>query len=160
MQSDKKKIQNRSCSSSGHESWCLNCHFLMKWDRLPNGGEIKLELAHDERSRLARGEAPEKVLGGNYSPACSQNVWDWANRRQDAEDDIVRVLTDDRGETCFFYQHTPGMSFLAAAELERRRVDRREAQRDRNLTKWGYAIAVVGAVVCVVVGAILTKMLG
>ena len=160
MQSDKQKIQNRSCSSSGHESCCLNCHFLMKWDRLPNGGEMKFEIAHDERSRLARSELAEKVLGEDYSIACYQNVWDWANRRKDSENDLVRVLTHDRRETCFFYSHTPGMFFPAAAELERRKVDRREARRDRKLATWGIVIGAVGAVVCVLVGVILTKMLG
>ncbi len=159
MQSS-KQIQKRACSSSGHEPSCVDCHFLMKWDRKPPVGDVKLPIAHDERSRLARSEPPEKLLGENYSIACYHNVWDWANRRKDSEKDLVRVLTSDRGETCFFYPHTPGMFFPAAAELERREASRREARRDRQLTKRGILITVVAAVICVVLGAVLTKALG
>ncbi|MCK4659664.1 MAG: hypothetical protein KAV82_09115 [Phycisphaerae bacterium] len=160
MQSDKQKIQNGSCSSSEHENSCLNCHFLMKWDRGPNGSEWKFEIAHDERTRLACGKAPEEVLGGDDSLGCYQNVWDWANRCKDSENDLVRVLTHDRGETCFFYSHTPGMLFPAAAELERRKVARREARQDRKVAKLGIVIAAFAALGGAAVGALLAKVFG
>ena len=156
MQSDKQKIQNSYCSSSRHENCCLNCHFLMKWNRQPNGSDWKFGIAHDERTHLACCKAPEEVLGGDYSLACYQKVWDWANRRKDSENNLIRVLTRDRGETCFFYSYTPGMFFPGAVELERREADRREARRDRKVAWWSVGIGLAG----IVVGAILAKVLG
>ena len=105
-------------------------------------------------------DPPEKVLGKDYSIACCHKVWDWANRRKDSKNDLVDDLTSDRGETCFFYPHRPGMSVSAAVDLERREVDRREAGRDRKVAKWGHVVGALVALTCVLVGVGLTKMLG
>lgn len=137
---------------------CRDCHFLMKWDRSADGGEIKMPISVNERARLARGEPAETVVGTNYSLACFHDVWDWANRRSDSENDLVRVITLERGESCFAYPHTPGMFFPAAAELERRQADRREAQRDRRLTKTQIVVGIVVAVLCVWLGSYLQKV--
>ncbi len=156
MQNEKRVLEDTSRLGTEKCSCCRDCHFLMKWDRTHNGLELKMETAQDERLRLAQGKDLNSVIGDNYSIACFQNVWDWANRRKDSDDNLQRVLTRDRGETCFFYPHTPGMFFPAAAELERREADRREAKRDRKLTKWEIVIGLF----CAVLGAALTKILG
>ncbi len=130
----------------------------MKWDRASNGGTQVFDIAHDERLRLARGGPPTGVLDAHWSPACFKKVWDWANLREDSEKDLVRVLTGDRGEACFFYLHNPGMLFSAAAKLERRKADRREASRDRKVAKWGIFIAALFVVIGGAVGALLTTL--
>jgi hypothetical protein len=126
----------------------------MKYDR-----ESKLEVSREERSILASGKKINEVLRTDYSIACFQNVWDWANLRRGSETDLVRVLTVNRGEKCFFYDYTPGMFFPAAVELERREADRREACQDRKVAKWNIVFGLVGIVVGVILTAIITKIL-
>ncbi len=157
MMQNKKQVLEGVCRpGSGNGGCCRDCHFLMKWHRITDGGEIKMPIARDERLRLAKGDPSKSVIGDDYSIACVHGVWDSANPRKDSETNLVRVLTRDRGESCFFYPHTAGMFFPAATELEKRDADRREARRDRKVAMWSIVLGLGG----VVVGAVLTKILG
>ena len=48
---------------------------------------------------------------------------------------VQRELERDRDEDCYFYPIRQSMSLDAAEELEKRAADRREAERDRELTR-------------------------
>mgnify|MGYP006304227953 CR=1 len=65
---------------------------------------------------------------------CAQGVW-----RYHRAGDLVgtdTILTVDRGQKCFYYPYEEtGLKLDAAKELERRRKDRREAEKDRRLTR-------------------------
>ncbi len=151
---------------------CVNCHFLMKWDRdlsslqgNPSAPqELKDFVTAQERGALRKDGGLEAFGNedgriGSYNLACYQNVWDSANFRKDSPRDIRIIVTRNRGESCFFYPYTPGMFFPAAAELERREADRREAKRDRGLTKWSIILGIIAALVGAAIGSILTAIL-
>ncbi|HKQ49708.1 MAG TPA: hypothetical protein VJZ71_16665 [Phycisphaerae bacterium] len=134
---------------------CLKCHFLMRWDRPSTGADNKMLVTQKMREDLERGVGPMMACGSNYHLACFHNVWDDANPHDSVGADLQSRLRAERGESCFFYPYTPGMFFPAAAELERRESDRREAKSDRRMAMWGTVIGLLG----VILGALLTKLL-
>ena len=130
------------------EKCCLRCHFLKKWMREENGKEICFELSTEERQCLLVGEK-WNTSPVPWSLACHKNVWDSANFRKDSCRDIPVITTQDRGESCFFYPHTPGMFFPAAVVLEERAANRREAERDRALTRRAFWVAFTALIVSI-----------
>ena len=129
---------------------CLECHFLKQWMRDKNGETYSFETSLSQRTRLAAGENPKTVLLPDHSLACHQQVWDTANFREDSDKNVQGIVTAERGESCFFFPRTPGMFFLAAAKLEHRVADRREAERDRFLTRRAFYVAFGALIVSIV----------
>jgi len=128
---------------------CLNCHFLKRWMRERDGREINMEVSFQERQLLAEGKEWNTHPNVPWSLACHQNVWDAANFREDSCKDIKVITTKDRGESCFFYPYIPGLFFPAARELERRVADRREAEKDRALTRRAFYVALCALIVSI-----------
>ncbi len=117
--------------------------------------------------------------GGKMLPECYHEVWKsrWKydlcsailreDRTEKTEHDMEEAfnqflqekLNKARGEDCFFYPIDAGMSLEAASELERRAVDRREANRDRrHMIKVAW-ISFGGAVLAAIIVAVLTAYL-
>ena len=68
---------------------------------------------------------------------CAKAVWQPGRVTADPyekeyEEWAKELVTKLRGDSCFFYPLTDGLSLMAAEELEKRRADRREAERDRQ----------------------------
>jgi len=135
---------------------CANCHFMAKMATLDGNSRSPYELSRKDRVQLAGGEAWSTVAGKGRTIVCYLGVWDQGYMTVDGLDKSrAEVITGERGESCFFYTCTPGMFFPAAAELEKRASDRREAERDRHVVKWGIIIGIAG----VVLGALLASLL-
>ena len=117
---------------------CANCEFLIRVQTIeaePESQERLVPLSDGERIGFHQGHLPEQLFCGTrdtYSAfRCARNVWNEHRIMMD----VRQVLTKDRSESCFFYPCSDGISLDAATELERRAVDRREAERDRALTR-------------------------
>lgn len=105
---------------------CRSCHFFMAQPR--NSAVIHC-VTTEERDNLDAGRDTDW-----FSASCERDVW----RCKAPCTSELAFRTDirrDRGEECFFYPHTPGMRGQAAQELERRAAGRREAEKDRRLTR-------------------------
>ena len=123
---------------------CLSCHFLSQWDRAPrsNTQERRDPLTFDQRKRLARGDEPQKVASrADCVLGCAHNVWDANNWRQDVYESITDIVPRTVNEDCFFLPYRPGMPWPTAKELERREANRREAGKDRQLTRRAFQVA-------------------
>jgi hypothetical protein len=121
---------------------CKGCHFLAKLTP-PNmhtsrsdSSPSSSELSDFDRECLAGGPPASSVVGESSSIACYLHVWDQGYLTTDGQKKTqTEIISGERGESCFFYPYTPGMLFPAAVELERRQSNRREAERDRELTR-------------------------
>jgi hypothetical protein len=82
----------------------------------------------DIAQMISKGEYSRLAQLGFY---CFRHVYEGTWIRSSDDDCLVR----NREEECFFYDYAPGMPIDVAAELERRAADRREAERDRELTR-------------------------
>ena len=86
---------------------------------------------------------------------CYQGVWgpktlgNPQNQGNSQYEDFYRLLTEDRGELCLFYLYTENQSPAAAKVLEIRAADRREATKDRHLTRRAFWIASLALVVSI-----------
>jgi hypothetical protein len=107
------------------------------------------EVSREQRCRLVAGESPENVILPEHHLLCAKDAWDAANFRPDSITDISQVLTLDRSDTCFFFPHSPGMFLSAATEVERRLSGRREAEKDRALTRRAFWVALAALVVSI-----------
>ena len=135
------------------EHCCLKCHFLA-WTRKQKGWEqARVEstlesVPESERRRFT--EQPQTIpperyvkrdqmsgssTGGTteviYSFRCFMGAW----KQRPKKENTQSLWTRERGESCFFFAFTPELSLEAAKELERREANRREAERDRALTR-------------------------
>ena len=127
---------------------CNRCHFLEKWER-SSGSKTCFAVSTEERQRLLAGNEWNTNSHVPWSLACNKGVWDSANFRKDSNCDLHTITTEDRGESCFFYPRTPGMFFPAADELEERVANRREAERDRALTRHTLWVAIAALIVSI-----------
>jgi hypothetical protein len=115
---------------------CYNCHFLICYQRQENKKRPH-HISCDNRNKLLKATQKQEVhdiIGSESFLGCQKWVWEH-HRRTKSPIHVAAILTEERGESCFFHQHTNGMSFDAATTLEAREADRREAERDRNLTR-------------------------
>ena len=127
---------------------CLSCHFLLKRSYV-GPEDHAFSVTCGERRKLAEGTDPGEVFGNERNMECSKHVWDYANLHIDLRRHIRELLQQDRGESCFFYPFAEGMFLPAAVELERRAADRREAERDRALTRGAFWVAFAALVVSI-----------
>jgi hypothetical protein len=131
---------------------CYNCHFF-SWYQLSIPDSPSGELAPRGREALLHTTNKQDILEqtGNESRLCCQkNIW--RHKRKETFSDhkpLVHLLTQDRGDTCFFYPYKEGISFDAAAELQGRDETKREKEEDRALvrqanrySKWALGIAI------------------
>ena len=119
---------------------CAWCHFFAR-ATLKDAPRSWDEITSLDRRHLAGRVNTDSplVVGKGFKLACYHGVWDLDYVTEDAAQELTakfaETLTRERGYSCFFYSHTPGMSFPAAEELEGRQADRREAEADRRLTR-------------------------
>ena len=116
---------------------CYNCHFLMAYQHRADGDHAIFEISLDKRTKLL--DATEKqhihnIIGPANFLGCKKWIWKH-NRRTKSPIPLASDLTRDHGDSCFFHRYTEGMSFGATEVLEARAADRREAERDRDLTR-------------------------
>jgi len=95
------------------------------------GGRQIVDRAIDEETR--QNMANGKLRNISAQPQCRRNIWRSGEHWD--PDDVFREITSVRGEECFFYPFTEGMTWDAAEELERRTASSREAEKDRKLTR-------------------------
>ena len=115
---------------------CAKCHFLAKRTGLTDRDTHWHVLTKSERTSLAAGSLD---VGGEWMLVCYRGVWDHGYLSEDILDEFLpgpgAMTTRNRGEGCFFYPYTPTMFLPVARELEKRKVERRAAQQDRNVTR-------------------------
>jgi hypothetical protein len=116
---------------------CIHCHFLVKI----HGGH-PLEIGPQEREAIRR---QDYSAVEHYALACHFGVWD-EGFNFDKEDRHKTIVETDRRDYCFFWEHRPGMLLPAAATLQNREADNREAARDRKLALVGLWIAAIALV--------------
>ena len=134
---------------------CLKCHFMERHFPQQSAGWLTLSVTEEERAQLQAGSLPPQVFSSvECALACYRGVWDHANLGKDVPSGLRSLLAQERGETCFFYPYTPGMFFPAARVLERRNADRREAEKDRKLTRNAFRVALIA-----LIASILTTIL-
>jgi len=117
---------------------CINCHFCMKYvsgfirgePNSPLRGELECHERDTLRKRFAT-DGSDWIMGDGF--ACHHGVYDIHDPMAAAA--WHEILPLDRGDTCFFYLFVEGMSQEATVVLEKRTVDRREAEKDRHLTR-------------------------
>ena len=149
---------------------CLNCHFMMADE---DGYPVPETKRREWRGMLTGNtkimtetDLPREILG---QFRCFKGVWCKRSQVQDAKQEMYKAadasqgipdlswrpsqLIEDRGDRCFFYPHTDRLSMEAANELERREAGRREAEKDRKLTRYAFYVAFAALVASSMVGA-------
>lgn len=126
------------------EKCCLNCHLLAArnekgdWESAPFSEREELKTGDENCIRthvtMLHSYSCHK---GVFLPAKSLHdvIEDMRTRPQIVQSADYERLTEERRETCFFYPFQPRMSLAAGDELERRASDRREADKDREVTR-------------------------
>ncbi|MBK8131965.1 MAG: hypothetical protein IPK48_04135 [Gammaproteobacteria bacterium] len=95
----------------------------------------------------------------HYSVGCWHKVWRNVNMNASERTAILATVSIERGSSCFYYQHSPGMNFPAAAELERRQSENSKLEKTLRYTQVGLWIAGTGLIVNVIF-EILSTMFG
>ncbi len=122
-----------------------------------------------ERKELHSNLEENRGMQATLKAYCHHEVWDTPDiESAKADPEVLDTfqefdqLTRDRGESCFFYPHSPWMSLPAGTEVERRADDRREAEKDRALTRKAFLVAAIALVVSIVatVASIIIQLLG
>lgn len=144
---------------------CANCHFLVRRElaaiglRARGDGKsyrvVLSAVSQEDRTALVKGNQVDNT--GSLS--CFKEVWRAIGKSSDQQQDVQATIYSNRGESCFFYPFTKGMDWEAAAELERRTSDRREASRDRLMVKRSIRWTVIGVIMAAVIGATITALL-
>ncbi len=79
---------------------------------------------------------------------CACDVWSIATGPEGAEKAKKHVL-QPWDDSCFYFPYSPKMSCPTAKELERRAANRREAEKDRKLTRRAFWVAFTALVVSI-----------
>jgi len=118
---------------------CLACHFLRRYIVTKGDKSFVTEswIPLDERKRL-RDNVPKttrepRADGGHVSYWCEKSVWEAPRSGDDAPPGTE--LTIDREGSCFFFPYHDGMAREMARILEPQFATRREAEKDRELTR-------------------------
>lgn len=114
---------------------CRECHFLTR--EYPDGG--RRSWTKEER---VTGQMKHKDAA---SPMCREGVWD-AGIDPELVSELEEILDENRKNRCFFIEYSKGMSYDAAAKLQRMRYENRNLKRSYQYTLWGLGIAGVGLV--------------
>lgn len=114
---------------------CINCHFLAR-DLTPP--KTPICVSESLRRELREGKS---TLGGGDVLLCFHGVWNERldDVKLDGQDRPERVMWRNREKYCFFWPYHGGMSFEAAAELQKREADNSaiNSQLRRNtITIW------------------------
>ena len=96
---------------------CRNCHFLNKTYYNFHGHRGNLTWSKEERDNLTVGNLG---ISSSYVESCWRGVWD-AGIDPKLNEQLPELLTQNRGDTCFFIQYQEGMSYDGAIELQRER---------------------------------------
>jgi hypothetical protein len=135
------------------EECCMNCHFLRKNVLIGKAEGSRHELSSADRAALRRcrgRESAEAFAAYTQAFLCLYDVVSTMDKRLvGAKENIPRDLTADRRDQCFFYPFHEGMSFETAQILEMRAANRREAERDRALTRRAFWVAFAALVVSI-----------
>lgn len=110
---------------------CYNCHFLTTLTQ----DHPYSPLDHKKRAELLKATDATmlgKIIGPNTKWGCLKDVW---THKPSGPFPIAPILTQERKDRCLFYPHTHKMTFDIAEVLEARDANRREAERDRDLTR-------------------------
>ncbi|NTW88466.1 MAG: hypothetical protein HGB26_04940 [Desulfobulbaceae bacterium] len=112
---------------------CLNCHFLSKENR-ENGRTLSFSLREEEREKLAID--PVGFDRGWYSYKCYMGVWDEGVSPVSKDEDQI-IFSQDRGDSCYFFNYRPSMLFKTAIELQRREIanSKTEPTRETNMNQ-------------------------
>ena len=147
------------------EPRCPDCHFLCTRAKDEQSNPFTLgPVSKETRDKLNKSKETARnwiiYHVGNTPPCCYKEVWSSPFSIQEEKfpeetDKILEELQADRKEKCFFFQYREKLSFEAAEELEKRKADRREAQKDRKHT-WWLVLATLGLVVVNIVLVIAT----
>lgn len=113
---------------------CVNCQFLGlaegHFDELKN----RQSLAPSEREPLKVGAHIDVMRTGQLT--CCMGVWRVVSGAHPTSAFAIHdQLEIDRGNTCFFFPVSKGMTIDAAEELERRQSASHEAEMDRDLNR-------------------------
>ncbi len=136
--------------NSGDGKNCLGCHFLCHWRVISPQLDSLLQkhpLTNKHRDELTRGVVPSDLNGQNIE--CAVEVW-----TRELNPQIGDVVKEARGTTCFYLGYCKGMLYPAAVTIERREADRREAEKDRFLTRQTAVAARRTAIAAIIVAAI------
>ena len=124
---------------------CLNCHFLVHPDFDDTARITAHEVKEPERKNIF-----ENCFDGNIGEvrwACMKGVWHEDEYGPTEDEEAIKFIKQkfflDRQDSCFFYKYCTGMPQGVAEELERRAADRREAEKDRALTRKAFWVAVI-----------------
>lgn len=116
---------------------CYNCHFLMSYQYRADGDHAIFAKSFGDRTKLLAATEKQhihEIIGNANFLGCQKWVWHHHQETKHLEP-LAPFLTQNRADCCFFHDYTEGMSFEAGTMLEAREADRREAERDRDLTR-------------------------
>ena len=131
---------------------CLNCHFLVAYvgQRPDDDAEWAPVYPTFLRYIIEDMESPiDMPRIGRERFCCHWRVF--VGKELNGQEELHSELLADRGETCFFFPRHDGMSLGAAGTLERREADRREAERDRSLTRRAFKVAFAALIISILV---------
>jgi hypothetical protein len=112
----KKRIPKQSC---------INCHFLMKYNR---------EVTQQNRDAVKKSNDYSWLGGGKeqfLEPGCFHKVWVMP---YDGKFDLKKVFLEiDRSDSCYFREYVPHMSFAASSDLLNKENEKQNKSYDRRL---------------------------
>lgn len=133
---------------------CPDCHFVCRWSRQIDSRKSCFEMSQEDRETLRVVKKAFCLADKGYTIGCYFGVWDAGEptpQEPGSTRDLDCYVSKPRGEKCFYFGYTPGMGFAAAEELQRRAADRREAARDRALTRKAIWVAVAALIASIVI---------
>ena len=129
---------------------CVNCHFLVKVivHRLPSIAEPNRILWSDEeRANLS----PDSLGNEKYIPSseCAQGIWSMG---VGIKRDLKEIILENRKDTCYFIEkQEDGMTFQAALDLFKHRLDQMTARKTRQISTTALMIAIFSVLVNILI---------
>jgi hypothetical protein len=117
---------------------CYNCHFITTHP-LGISGEFGTSLNDKGRKKLLNANNKQeihKLTGPEHRLCCQKEMWQHKRHEEYADDKpLLRLLTRDRRDACFFYPYEAGIAFDAATELQERDATKQDKEADRTLAR-------------------------
>ena len=77
-----------------------------------------------------------------YTKRCYQGVWD-CGFDNEMNENIKTIVTQPRGDTCFFWPYQEGMLFSAAVALQKRDAESKQQEKSYRVTKIQLIISII-----------------
>ena len=147
------------CGQDAPENCCLNCDFLVTKENPDHPFSINEQERKCLLSELTKDKRdPRRMTNDVLSKyKCYKSIWEQGGIEQEVKNqpaeangtttkgqskiwDCSQVI-QDRGDSCFFFLYELRRRLVATAELEGRVSTRREAEKDRKLTRRAFLVA-------------------